>query len=294
MGRPQPYAQVGEFVEAKPAQPAGLASPIALSFPLWIYPQILSLDAPAIAVAWQWMFAKTFHVLLNSAMLFVTAACVWMIYAADHLLDVRGGAIYSSRHRFMAQHSRALVGTALIVFAGAAMGARRFPFAIWLGAIELTVVVGVYLGIVHVLGDRVRRYWPKEFVIGAVFAAGSSLATWTSPAERVWPAVLLFAALCTLNCCAADYWEWQANSVLLRYPHRMTRMVARHFGWFAGALLIAGSAAFAFTHSNIALATALSTVLLIALNSRRRSLSHELVRLLADAALLTPLLFLLR
>ena len=293
MARPQSSAQISRFVDSERDQSVSVASLGEHSFPLWLYPQLLSLDAPAVAACWQWLFAKAFHVPITSAILFVTAACVWMIYAADHLLDVRGGSIYSSRHRFMAQHSNALVAMALIVFASATVAAWHFPFAIWLGALELTAIVAIYLGIVHVLGDRARRYWPKEFVIGAVFAAGSSLATWTSPAPRVWPAVLLFAALCTLNCCAADYWEWQSNC-LLRCPHQMTRIVAHRFPWIAAGLLIAASVALGFTRNDVALATFLSTSLLIALNSRRRSLSHELVRLLADAALLTPLLFLLR
>jgi hypothetical protein len=262
-------------------------------FPLWLYPQVLSLDAPAIAVAWQWLFAKTFHVTIGASILFVTGACVWMIYAADHLLDVRSGATYSARHRFMARHSRWFVASAIWVFASAAVAAWRFPLAIWVGALELTAAVGIYLGFVHLLGDRVRHHWPKEFVIGAVFAAGSTIATWTS-ARGAWPAILLFAGLCTLNCCAVDYWEWQGNGVLLRYPHTMTRWVARHFMWCAVGLLAAAVVVFALVGTMIPIAVSASVLLLMLVNGRRRWLSPEAIRLLADAALLTPLLFLPR
>ena len=261
------------------------------TFPLWIYPQILSLDAPAIAVVWEWFFAKCFHVPTSPAMLFATAACVWMIYAADHLLDVRNGAIYSARHAFVARHSRTFVTAAIVVFAAATAAAWQFPLEMWIGAMQLTGVVGVYLGFVHLLGERTRRYWPKEFAISAIFAAGSSLATWTSVALRVLPAVLLFAGLCALNCCVVDYWEWQTNRVLLRYPQSMTRIVARHF--VATSTMVA-AATYAFAPTDVALAILLSLLLLLVLYARRSDLAPELFRLLADAALLTPTLFLWR
>jgi len=259
-----------------------------------LYPQVLSLDAPAVAVCWQWLFAKTFHVSIGPAALLVTAACVWMIYAADHLLDVRGGAIYSVRHRFMARHSRSFLGAAVAVFIAATLASARLPLSIWRGAVELTAIVGVYLALVHCGGEKVRRYWPKEFAIGAVFAAGSTIATWSSGARHVWPEIALFAASCTLNCCAVDYWEWQTNHVLLRYPHGLTRWVGRRFATCAVAIIAVGGLLLAFAPSEVIGAVIASMLLLLFVARKRGRISPEVAHLLADAALLTPLLFLLR
>jgi hypothetical protein len=277
-------------------EPQVRASAAGAAIRWWLFPQVLSLDTAAIAACWQWLFARTFHVPVTSAVLFVTAACVWMIYAADHLLDVRHGAIYSARHRFIARHSRAFVVTAVVVFTIAAIVASGFPLSIWRGAVELTTIVGIYLAVVHCGRENVRRWWPKEFAIAAVFAVGSSIATWSSGLVnwRVWPSITLFAAVCTLNCCAVDYWEWQTNRVLLRYPHRATRWVARHLRWCAAATIAVCSLVMLLTPSVIILAVLLSTLMLMAVAARHTSLSPELARLLADAALLTPLLFLFR
>ena len=264
--------------------------------PWWLYPQVLSLDAPAIAVAWQWLFAKAFDVAITPWVLVVTASCVWMIYCADHVLDVRGGAIYSARHRFVERHFRKFVAAFGIVFAAGAVASSRLSAAIWCGGVGVTAVVCLYALVVHAGGDRVRRYWPKEFVIATVFAAGSSVATWTAgeAAQRAWPAIALFAALCTLNCTAVDCWEWEVNRVISRYPHRFTRWVARHFE--AVAILVMTCAVLdAWSSPNRAVLAILgSTVLLIAIGRVRTSVSPEAARLLADVALLTPLLFLLR
>jgi hypothetical protein len=268
----------------------------AANIPVWLYPQVLSLDAAAVAVCWQWLFAKSFQVAITPAILFVTGACVWMIYAADHLLDVRSGTLCTARHRFMARHRGGFLIAAAVVFTSAAVASTRFPFSLWRGAVELTFIVGVYLALVHRGGEKVRRYWPKEFAIGAVFAAGSTIATWSSGATpvRVWPSVALFAASCTLNCCAVDYWEWQTNRVLLRYPHRATRWVARRFVPYAISIVTGGALLLFFAPNAVVVAAMASAVLLMVVGARRKSLSPELVRLLADAALLTPVLFLLR
>lgn len=262
----------------------------------WMVPQVLSLDASTVAVCWQWLFAKSFHVPITPSTLFVTAGCVWMIYAADHLLDVRRGAVCSARHLCISHHTKPFVIAGFTVFAVAAVASSQLPPPIWRGAVELTAVVGIYLALVHCGLDQVRRFWPKEFAIGAVFASGSSIATWSAavPARQVWPEIALFAALCTLNCCAVDDWEWQTNRVLLQYPQRATRWVAKHFAWCAAAVVVAGATMISIRPSAPIMAAIAGTLLLTAVIERRRSLSPELARLLADAALLTPALFLLR
>lgn len=262
--------------------------------PLWLYPQILSLDAPAVSVAWQWLFAKSFHVAISPAVLFVTAACVWMIYAGDHLLDVHSGAIYSARHRFSQRHFRKFIAMIGIVFASATVASLRLSTTVWRGGLGLAAAVAFYLVLVHASGETVRRYWPKEVVVGVIFAAGSTIATWSSLQPLAALPIALFAALCILNCTAVEYWEWQRTHVLLRYPHRMTRWLTKHFYPAAVVISTASATAFIFTPSAVLIAVLLSAVLLILVARNRTRIAPEVSRLLADAALLTPLIFLFR
>lgn len=259
----------------------------------WLCPQVLSLDAPAVAVTWQWLFARSFHIPVPLSVLFVTGASVWMIYAGDHLLDVKVGAIYSARHRFVFRHLRsyrvALAAIALMTF----VAAWHLPPSIWACGVAVAAAVFAYLAAVHSGRAFLRRYWPKEFVVGAVFAIGSSIATWTAT-SHAWPSITLFAALCIINCSSVDYWEWQRNRVLLRYPHRLTRFAAKHF-FVASFGILAFSALVLYLAPNPAIASAgLSAILLIGVGAARSRLSPDAARLLADAALLTPLIFLLR
>ncbi len=53
---------------------------------LW---HLLSLDAPTVATLWTWFIASANHVRLPASALMAMAAVVWMLYAADRILDAR-------------------------------------------------------------------------------------------------------------------------------------------------------------------------------------------------------------
>jgi hypothetical protein len=271
--------------------------PRVSTIPIWLYPQALSLDAPLVAVLWQMLFARSFGVTVSPLVLGLTAACVWMIYVIDHLMDLRAGVMYSERHRFAARHRIALWSLITVALATSVLGCLRLPMEMLRGGVRLVGAVALYLAIVHFAKDS-RRYWPKEIVIGVVFALGSSIAAWTSPSTsasplHVIPAIALFAALCTLNVAAVDCWEWRSHRVLVRYPHTFTRWIERHFEYLAFmiALVAAGSAAALPT---LMMSILVSALLLIGVARIQPSLPPEAARLLADASLLTPLLFLVR
>jgi len=266
------------------------------SIPLWLYPQVLSLDAPAVAVCWQWLFAKSFHVATSPLVPLLTGVSVWMIYVADHMLDVRDGAVYSARHRFVQRHRQSLTAIMALTATVAAIASLFLPIPILRGGIELAGIVLGYMAAVHVSRRKLLRYWPKELVIGLVFAAGASLATWTnSPAvAHAWPAILIFAAICTLNCAALDGWEWRSHRLISRYPHRLTRWIARHFSIAAIAALIAAAALLVRARNPVALALGASVLMMMGVARLRHRLSPDTLRLMFDATLLTPLFFLLR
>jgi hypothetical protein len=56
--------------------------------PLWLLPNLLSLDAPLIAVAWMWMLAQALRVeYVHAAAWYVLPLSIWCIYVMDRLLD---------------------------------------------------------------------------------------------------------------------------------------------------------------------------------------------------------------
>ena len=62
------------------------AQSISNSTPLlWL--TVLSLDAPAVAVLWQLLFARSFHARLGASVTILLALVVWLIYVADRVLD---------------------------------------------------------------------------------------------------------------------------------------------------------------------------------------------------------------
>ena len=258
-----------------------------------LLPQLISLDTPCVFLAWQAIFAVTFGIRISTVTWVVGAACVWMIYAADHLLDVQRGAHYSERHLFLREHKQAFTRLLIAVLSITVALAFFLPPPIITGGFLLAAVVCGYMLLVHLGGERVTAHWPKEFVVAAVFALGSSIGVWTASSLH-WTAladIALLIALFTLNCVAVDCWEWQSGS--RRAPHPVTLWAARHFLWFAGAIALATLILAALTGPNVIHAAVLvSAGLLLIISGVRRRITSGLARMLADAALLSPLLLL--
>ena len=87
---------------AEPSTP--IAAGTRYSPVVWL--NLLCLDAPIVAVSWQWLFAHTFGAHLSlalRALLFLTA---WLIYLADRFADtikLPAGSPISLRHQFLSE-----------------------------------------------------------------------------------------------------------------------------------------------------------------------------------------------
>ncbi len=62
---------------------------------LWLWPNLLSLDAPIVAVLWQILFARCFQVPVDALAALLLLLTVWLIYAADRTLDAWKGDCHS-------------------------------------------------------------------------------------------------------------------------------------------------------------------------------------------------------
>lgn len=274
-----------------------------------LYWHLLSLDAPTVAVLWAWSFERAAGGRTSISALAVLGLGTWLIYVADRLLDARpapGSTALRTelreRHFFHARHRRTLLTVACPVAAALLWLIARMPAIDRRDDAILFGVAMLYFGSVHLGASRGRRWFSREVMVGVVFALATAVPAWSQALEsRMETALLvaLFAALCCLNTIAIEVWEQDGAARRLSVS-----LAAAGLGVCAGALLL-WQAAYRTSDNALVLCAALSAMLLFALDHlhRRRSSQNTgpeeaarwllLVRVAADAALLTPLLFVL-
>ncbi|MEP6810656.1 MAG: hypothetical protein ABI992_10465 [Chthoniobacterales bacterium] len=259
---------------------------------------LVCLDAPLVAISWQWLFARADGIAVTpsaTAALFLTA---WLIYLGDRFgdsLSIAAGTPLSLRQRFCARHRvawlLAILGIALadvLVIAQLDRGAIRSGLGV--GAMAL-----VYLTVNQRWPGLWRRLPLKEMSIGFLFAAGTRVGLAAGLTNVIWPAWLLFACLCVLNCVSIAVWEraldlaQQRVSIATVFP-RGERYLLPMF-----AVLTLVSLSLAFSQSDartVPLAVAMSTLLLAGVHLFRNRIEPDVRTALADLVLLTPLAFL--
>jgi hypothetical protein len=238
-----------------------------------------------VAAVWTWFIARVLGISLPWCALAAMFVAVWVLYAADRLLDARvAGAELEERHLF---HHRHRVGFRWGIAAGCAVLAGLLP-TMMAAEVRLYVVLGALLVGWFVVIHTGARPLPKEFVVGIFFAAAVFIpAVAREPRlrhELLLPAVLL-GVLCSLNCLFIFAWEHEGRGS--HGAHRSTKMAAQGVVWVACGVVAA--AVFFFRSSEIAVAVGLSAGLLVVLHLLRGRVERTTLRGLADLALLTPL-----
>jgi hypothetical protein len=263
---------------------------------------IVCLDAPLVALAWQWLLAQTFSVavpLANRVALFLTA---WFIYLIDRFADsvsLSANFPKSIRQQVCSDHRN--LWLALILMVGildAGIIFTRLDFATTMGGLVLGLVALCYL----ILNWAYHRVWEtvpiKELIIGVLFAAGTvvvglPLASIAKSTIAFTSAAGLFAMLCWLNCVSIAVWE--RNLDLLQAKHSIaTRSPDVKYCacvWLVGIASISVVLFFfgAFDPA-LAICLSISAVLLFLLHFGR--IPRDERTALADLVLLTPFAFL--
>jgi hypothetical protein len=143
------------------------------------------------------------------------------------------------------------------------------------------------------MGHNAHRM-PKELAVGVFFPAAVFIPT-VARAPQLRPelllAAVLFGLVCTLNCLCIYAWE---HPFPRNNAHWTTRWAARHLALLSGVTLLATGLLSALRPTPAvtlpALACALSTTALLALDTFRPRLSAVHLRAAADLTLLTPIL----
>ena len=241
----------------------------------WQWPNLLSLDAPVVAVLWQALLAQVTGTMLLPAGRLALGLTVWAIYLADRLLDVRDGQLAPStaRHRFSRRHRGVMLFLLSAVLAADAVTVMSLlREEVTRTGLVAAGGVAAYLLVLH--GGRSGRWFPKEPLVAALFMAGVFLVAWTNargPRTEMAGMSVAFFALVLANLQAVERAE----------PGR----------WYAVAL---GLMALGYAVPGGAWwwAMAASAAALLAVHAVRRNVRGEARRLALDLALLAPVIFL--
>ncbi len=278
-----------------------LALPRSTHRAWWLWPNVLSLDAPVIALVWQEAFAQVLMMELGWVPRVILAVCTWLAYCGDRLLDARrlpAGPVQSARHTFAHRHSRRLIivwVTAVVLAAllGLQLPVREIIFgSVWL------MVLGGYFLLQHASPFRAKAGRWKEPVAGTVFALGVLFFV-ALRVESISPGMILaalaWAGLCALNCLTVAGWDRELDAAM-NQPSlaRSCPGLERALPWLGlvVAALALGAAVWEGRWLPLALATTVSALALLELARRPGWVSAEIRRVWADAVLLTPVCFL--
>jgi hypothetical protein len=271
--------------------------------PWWLWWNILSLDAPAVAVVWAALFARAEGSRLPASDAIALLLSVWIIYTSDRLLDgwtARNRAALQERHLFGERHRLAL---AALVFAASGivlwLMADRTLASEAMAGVKLGVILMLYMAGIHAGRGKIARVLPKELSVGFLFAMGATLPLWSRAAGISWREILpwvFFGLLCSLNCLSIECWENHRDGAEWTQPsHPFVRWADARLNGIAAILVIAILAAHLAGKAGERSAAPLLAVcggalLILLLNRARTKISASALRVLADAALLVPAL----
>lgn len=282
-----------------------------------------------VALVWLKLYEKAFQLAIPLEIFVTLGATVWSIYVVDRLLDARltqrrspAGAKLAARHLYHWERRRLLVplvGLVLLLVLWTAF--FRLPQSLTAAGLIPGLLIGFYL--VGVSQGQRSLSGLKELVSGLLFAFGTSLSAYsyagvlrsldfgllgsngeTLAAMEVLSALLLgavvtfgqilfkaevlfFGLLCAQNIFVIHLWE----------QPRETPAKWDFYCWINALLsILTLTLALSVSHTGLPLlfgAISLSAGLLAVLHRFRKRFRPRLLRVLADVALLTPLLFLL-
>jgi hypothetical protein len=262
---------------------------------VWL--NLVCLDAPLVAIAWQWLFARSFGVAVNGGATLALFLTAWLIYLADRVGDsvsVDTSRATSLRQRFCLRHRKAwIAGIAIVAIADVAVVSASLTVRQWmLGAIVGACAVA-YLA-VNRLRPSVWCVLPlKEASIGVLFAAGALVPLADGLTSAMLLPWLLFACVCASNCICIATWEryldlaQQRVSIATSFPAIGFAVPQALVVVFA---IVAGFAFYWNAHVDIFSCLTASAALLVVLHVLGRRISQDVRTALADIALLTPML----
>ena len=150
--------------------------------PWWLFPNLLSIDAPLVAVLWMWLLAKSMRVVyMDTHSYWLLAGAIWCVYVTDRIWDVRRfchkgeGKVeeMSTRHQFHWKFRMFLLPLVLVVAGYGIYTAFNVASAALLTAGIAGIGLCLLYALVRVFDDSEIAY-VKNFLAGITFAFGVS------------------------------------------------------------------------------------------------------------------------
>lgn len=269
--------------------------------PFWLWPNLLGLDAPAVAVCWQILFSRTFDTGFPLVLHVILGLSVWCIYLADRIYDtMRTDETVAGTDRllFTRRNSKPLaIALAIASLLNLTLIIRHVPGKLIVSGLLTAFLLGIYYAIRLKGGARITTLIPREILCGMLFSLGCVItphayADSGTAGPAFWMAAFFFGLVCSSSCILISIWEREEDlaagdpSFATVSPH-----IVRHMG--TAIIAIGGcSLALAFygpwgIHLCVALSACAQRIVLH-FDGR---LSKPVLRVLGDAVLLTPLLF---
>lgn len=278
--------------------------------PWWLYPNLLSLDAPLVAVAWLAVFAKTWRLIYHPWEAYVALGLVvWVIYVVDRLIDasLRKGSPQrcEPRHFFHWKYRKwfaAGAGLASLASLGLVIG--YMPYSIFGYLFAVLILIGGFFGL-SMLSDQDSGDIPylKNMLAGLAFAYGTGLTAFVYNQSAGFVGtmfsreVICFGVLCILNISAIDLWEHAnrtsdeevkaTDELALTFPLILLGAASLLFAWQASPHP-EDAADYGVVTRSFFYATLTGSALLYILNRNRAKFDIDTLRVLADVALLIP------
>ncbi|MGI9115275.1 MAG: hypothetical protein ACR2FX_09640 [Chthoniobacterales bacterium] len=256
---------------------------------------LVCLDAPLVAVSWQWLFARAFHTHVDRPERVALFLSAWFIYLGDRVADsftITWDSAMSQRQRFCLEHRGVfIVAIVLILVADCACAFLVNSRTLLLGGI-VALFIMVYLAVNHLTPSVWRRVPLKEVSVGLLFALGTIIATVQWRIAFVISGAF-FALLCILNCLSISVWECRLDQAQQRVSFATVCapwMRLPELGCWS--LAIAALSLLASPSMRAIALCLVSSALLLALLHRATRMTCDDRVALADLILLTPLIVL--
>lgn len=267
----------------------------------WLWPNLIGLDAPTVAVCWQWIFATSFGIELPFTIHLVLGLSAWCIYLADRLVDVhrtKPDNLATERHRFTGKYSgRLTIVLALAAAVDLALIIRFVPPNLVFTGCATAALLGIYYLIRLGFAGKNGNLIPREILCGMLFALGTTIGPHAFTDDglnefRYFLAVFIFGLVCSINCILISIWEHQADLSANDSSFATSRSnLIPHVSTFLSCLVIISAALSFCGSSQPFLAITLAAIALRITLHFERHLSREMLRVISDGVLLTPLIF---
>ncbi len=184
------------------------------SIPWWLYPNVLSLDAPLVAVAWLYVFAKVWSLQYVETLLIpVLFLSVWVIYTFDHLIKAKlmRDCEHDQRLVFYKKYPKSFISAVLVAIATILYLALSLQWSIITSSMAPLVGVSLFF-ILAIFQDPQRRIsYAKTIIAGFTFAMGCvagliGLSARDMPTTMIAPEMVCFATLTIINVIMVDAW----------------------------------------------------------------------------------------